>query len=281
MPVSTRTSVFISYSHADSQWLRLLNTHLKPLTRDQKLEIWSDQKIRKGERWRDRIRRQMAMARVGIFLVSADFLASDFIHAEELPPLLKAANQEGATLLTIIVRPCGGAFQDSPLSQLQAMNGPQTPLSGLTRTQREQVMVEVYNELRGLFRAPATPRPAMRKPAAAPSKAAPKKKTVPTAPKTTVSKKTAPKAAVPKKAAPKMAVPKPKTAVVKPATAKAPPSTTARRKTASTSKLAAGKKAITPAKAAPKTSAPKPAPAAKVPRKPAAARPATTRAKKK
>jgi hypothetical protein len=163
MPTA-RTSVFISYSHADRQWLRLLNTHLKPLTRDQKVEIWSDQKIRKGERWRDRIHKQLAMARVGIFLVSADFLASDFIHAQELPPLLRAAEKEGATLLTVIVRPCAGAFQDSPLSQLQAMNGPHAPLSGLSKTQREQVMASVYDELRGIFRAPAAS-PA-RKPAA-------------------------------------------------------------------------------------------------------------------
>lgn len=172
MPTPARTSVFISYSHADSQWLRLLNTHLKPLVRDQKLEIWSDQKIRKGERWRDRIHKQMAMARVGIFLVSADFLASDFIHAEELPPLLKAADREGATLLTVIVRPCAGAFQDSPLSQLQAMNGPHAPLSGMSKTQREQVMASVYDELRGLFRVP-TKTPAPRQPAA--PKAAPKR----------------------------------------------------------------------------------------------------------
>ncbi|MDB5269891.1 MAG: hypothetical protein JWP58_2931 [Hymenobacter sp.] len=177
MPASVRTSVFISYSHADSQWLRLLNTHLKPLVRDQNLEIWSDQKIRKGERWRERIHQQMAMARVGIFLVSADFLASDFIHAEELPPLLQAADREGATLLTIIVRPCEGAFQDSPLSELQSINGPRTPLSGMSRTQREQVMVEVYNELRSLFRSSAA-RPARRKPAAAPKPAA-KKSAVP------------------------------------------------------------------------------------------------------
>lgn len=180
MPASTRTSVFISYSHADSEWLRLLNTHLKPLVRDQNLEIWSDQKIRKGERWRDRIHQQMAMARVGIFLVSADFLASDFIHAEELPPLLEAADREGATLLTIIVRPCEGAFHDSPLSELQSMNGPRTPLSGMSRTQREQVMVEVYNELRTLFRSPAA-RPARRKPIVAPKPAA--KKPVAPAPK--------------------------------------------------------------------------------------------------
>ena len=152
---SARTSVFISYSHADLPWLRQLNTHLKPLTRDQKVEIWSDQKIRKGARWREQIQKQLAMARVGIFLVSADFLASDFIHAEELPPLLKAAEKDGAILLTIIVRPCAGAFQDSPLSQLQAMNGPHAPLSGMNKNQREQIIASVYDELRGIFRAPA------------------------------------------------------------------------------------------------------------------------------
>jgi hypothetical protein len=276
MPASTRTSVFISYSHADSQWLRLLNTHLKPLIRDQKLEIWSDQKIRKGERWRDRIRRQMAMARVGIFLVSADFLASDFIHAEELPPLLKAANQEGATLLTIIVRPCGGAFQDSPLSQLQSMNGPQSPLSGMTRTQREQVMVDVYNELRDLFRTPATPRPAKHKPASTVSKVTPKKRPTPATPKTV-----APKAVQPRAASQKAAAAKPETAVSKAKTAKTPSPSTARRKPVGTSKPATSKKVSTTAKDAPKTSALNSGSATKAARKPTASRPATTRAKKK
>lgn len=173
MPTFARTSVFISYSHADIAWLRLLNTHLKPLTRDQKVEIWSDQKIRKGARWREQIHKQLAMARVGIFLVSADFLASDFIHAEELPPLLKAAEREGATLLTVVVRPCAGAFKDSPLNPLQAMNGPDSPLSGMSKTQREQIMASVYDELRSIFRAPA-PKQATQSKTTKPNTAAPK-----------------------------------------------------------------------------------------------------------
>jgi hypothetical protein len=144
-----RNSVFISYSHADAKWLTLLNTHLQPLVRDQKLQIWSDKDIRKGERWRDRIRRQLAQARVAIFLVSADFLASDFIHSEELPPLLDAANKEGSVLLSVIVRPC--AFRDSPLSKLQSVNNPSQPLSGMNKTQREHVMLSVYEELRRIF----------------------------------------------------------------------------------------------------------------------------------
>ncbi|MGI4822640.1 MAG: toll/interleukin-1 receptor domain-containing protein [Janthinobacterium lividum] len=256
-----RTSVFISYSHADSQWLRLLNTHLKPLVRDQKLEIWSDQKIRKGERWRDRIHKQMAMARVGIFLVSADFLASDFIHAEELPPLLKAADREGATLLTVIVRPCAGAFQDSPLSQLQAMNGPHAPLSGMSKTQREQVMASVYDELRGLFRVPAKV-PTPRQPAA------------PKAPKRLATTKTpATGAAAKSKAIAKSrAIAKNKVPLATPAdtaTAKTVPKSVARPNPKSAAPAAPKATTKTAAKAAPQT-----------PAKKARARPAAPRAKK-
>lgn len=163
MPTAARTSVFISYSHADSQWLDLLDTHLKPLTRDHNVEVWSDQKIRKGERWRECIHTQMAKARVAIFLVSASFLGSDFIHAEELPPLLRAAKRAGATLLTIIVRPCAGSFQDSPLSHLQTMNSPQNPLSGMSATGQEQVMASVYDELRAIFRGSPALAPPVRK----------------------------------------------------------------------------------------------------------------------
>lgn len=167
---AARTSVFISYSHADTKWRDLLLKHLYLLIRNQKVKVWSDLDIRKGERWRARIKRELAQARVGIFLVSADFLASDFIHAVELPPLLAAADQEGATLLSIIVRPC--PFEDSPLAHLQTMNNPRKPLSGLSPTEREQAMVKVYNELRGLFRlTPSSKAPAVKtpkKPAATP-----------------------------------------------------------------------------------------------------------------
>ncbi|PJJ48530.1 toll/interleukin-1 receptor domain-containing protein [Hymenobacter chitinivorans] len=166
---TARTSVFISYSHADSHWREMLTIHLHPLVRDQHVQIWSDWDMHKGERWQDRIRRQLAQAKVAIFLVSADFLASDFIHAEELPPLLVAAEQEGAILLSIIVRPC--AFRDSPLSRLQAMNSPSQPLSGMSKTQRERVMLSVYEELRSVFR----PQPGLAEPPAAPLGAASKK----------------------------------------------------------------------------------------------------------
>ena len=48
-------------------------------------------------------------------LVSTDFLASDFITHDELPPLLEAAEQEGTLILPVIVSPC--AFERSKLAR--------------------------------------------------------------------------------------------------------------------------------------------------------------------
>lgn len=148
-----RTSVFISYSHADEKWRKLVEKHLTPLKRDYHLRIWSDQNLLEGEPWLDRIKRELATAKVGILLISANFMASDFIQSDELPPLLAAARQEGVTLLSVMVGYCH--FATSPLSKLQAFNKPDRPLSALTPPQRDKEMARLCARLLKLFGLPA------------------------------------------------------------------------------------------------------------------------------
>lgn len=170
MSASTRTSVFISYSHADERWRKLVEKHLAPLRREHSLRIWSDQNLEPGEPWLDRIKRELATARVGILLVSANFMASDFIHSDELPPLLLAAKQEGVTLLTVVVGHCH--FANSPLSKLQSFNKPDKPLEALTLPQRNKEMARLCAllvKIFGLHASAAQP--------AAPKTPAPKKAT--------------------------------------------------------------------------------------------------------
>lgn len=135
-------NVFISYSHKDKRYLDRLLVHLKPLERHRHIDTWSDIRIQSAERWRDEIQEALLSSQVGILLVSADFLASDFITSNELPPLLLRAEQNKCQILPIVVGPC--LFQQiQALQQFQAANPPDKPLSNLKRAQQEKVLRDV------------------------------------------------------------------------------------------------------------------------------------------
>jgi hypothetical protein len=140
--VSTRNEIFISYSHKDTRFLERLQIHLKPIERLGAITRWDDTLIKPGEKWRDSIRLALERAKVAVLLISADFLASDFITTNELPPLLAAAESEGAVILPVIVSPSRFQHIES-LSQFQAVNSPWRPLTRMTRGAQEEVFVKI------------------------------------------------------------------------------------------------------------------------------------------
>lgn len=143
-----RTKIFISYSHKnDKKHLERLQVHLEPYVRARIFEVWDDTHIRPGKNWKKEIERAIASATVAIFLVSADFFASKFIAASELPPLLEAGRTRGTLILSVIVGACN--FSDTELGQLQAVNSPSRPLNSLKGYQREEVWVKVINHIKG------------------------------------------------------------------------------------------------------------------------------------
>lgn len=100
------------------------------------IDPWDDTKIKPGTEWREEIRNALERARVAVLLVSADFLASDFIATNELPPLLQAAEAHGTLMLPLIIDHC--RFEKiEGLSRFQAVNNPSKPLATLDRSQRE------------------------------------------------------------------------------------------------------------------------------------------------
>ena len=86
----SRRTVFISYAHQDVVYLNRLTTHLRPLEREGLLEVWTDTKLIPGANWRREIELALKRARIALLLLSADFMASEFIHHYELPSLLAA-----------------------------------------------------------------------------------------------------------------------------------------------------------------------------------------------
>jgi len=101
-----KAKVFVSYSHKDKKWKDMLLSQLKVLEKENGISIWSDDQIDVGDDWFQKIQDAIEQATIGIFLVSTDFLNSDFIGKEEIPGLLEKRAKEGMWLIPILVRPC-------------------------------------------------------------------------------------------------------------------------------------------------------------------------------
>ena len=140
-----RTDVFVSYSHKDVRWLNRLQVHLKPLTREGKVEIWNDTLLQSGTKWQETIRHALTRAKVAVLLVTADFMASDFIAYDELPTLLVAAETEGAIILPVIISPSW--FEKTSLARFQAVNPPSKPLIRMSKARQEEVWLKVAEEI--------------------------------------------------------------------------------------------------------------------------------------
>ncbi len=133
-----RDKVFVSYSHKDAEWLERLQVHLKPLQREGKVDWWDDTRINAGMKWRMEIKNAIDVARVAVLLISADFFASDFIAEYELPPLLRAAESEGMTILPVIISP--SRYQnDKSLSEFQSINKPSQPVIDMEKGESEKL----------------------------------------------------------------------------------------------------------------------------------------------
>lgn len=131
-------TVFVSYSHKDTVYLERLKVHLKPLERRSLIQLWSDTLILSGEKWKEKIQKALENSAIAILMISADFLASDFIVNDELQPLLKEAEQKGTIIIPIILKPCR-FLREPSISQFQAINDPVNPLCKLEEWEQENI----------------------------------------------------------------------------------------------------------------------------------------------
>ncbi|AMY07804.1 hypothetical protein LuPra_00985 [Luteitalea pratensis] len=145
-----RNRLFISYSHLDTKWLDAITEQLAVLQAEGLVSICDDTKLQVGENWYEQLNEIMLGARLGLLLISAPFLNSEFVRKEEVPRLFDQHAAVGMKIYPLLVEPCPWKRVEW-LARLQLR--PQDarreakPLSTFQGAARKQKIVDVAYEI--------------------------------------------------------------------------------------------------------------------------------------
>lgn len=160
--------VFYSYAHEDAEWREELATLLKPLVHAGKVIEWHDREIKPGSNWNAEISENLRSADLIFFLVSKDFLASDYCFGVEVETAMERLKKGGVHVVPILLKPC--LWRESRFSELQFL--PRDAKAVITWPDPEIALAEVAEEISRLVKDPPAPPPAKaaeQKPRPAPS----------------------------------------------------------------------------------------------------------------
>jgi len=144
-PKPRRDRVFISYSHLDARLFKEFKGMLAPALQRGLVDIWDDTMINPGEKWEEKIEEALDHAQVGVLLVSANYLESEFISNRELPRLLDSAENDGATIYWVLLTEC--MHERSGLSKYQAAHDTRKPLDRLDKPNRQTLWKQIASRL--------------------------------------------------------------------------------------------------------------------------------------
>jgi hypothetical protein len=120
---------FISYAKNDYWALETLLVHLKAVEKALagKIEFWADKRIEPGDYWSESIETAIRDSKLHLLLVSAAFLASDYIGRHELPAI-NAKYAAGDLVVPVILRGCIWEPFVGPLQAVPTARGRVVPI---------------------------------------------------------------------------------------------------------------------------------------------------------
>lgn len=141
---SSSVRVFISYSHRDEEFRKELDVHLSLLKRQNWIRAWDDRQVEAGTDWAKEIDDNLSNADLTLFLVSPDFLASDYCYELEAETALERHKAGATRAIPIVIRHC--EWTESPLGKLQALPSDGRPIKAFE--DRDEAWKNVVETLR-------------------------------------------------------------------------------------------------------------------------------------
>ncbi len=104
--------MFISYAREDKDFVENLETHLHPLKTMGLVDTWIDSNLKPGEESNRLIEENLRSSDIILYMVSPNFLSSEYISNNERPWAEETRQRTGAIIVPVITRPCFWEGQD-------------------------------------------------------------------------------------------------------------------------------------------------------------------------
>jgi len=138
---------FISYSHKDSTLLDSLHSHLATLRRQNLIITWTDREIPAGGVIDDHVDHNIEDAQLHLFLISSDFIDSNYCYDREFKKALKLHEEKKTIIVPIILRACDWKIPE--LRQFKALPKDAKPVTSWTST--DEAFADIANGLRAML----------------------------------------------------------------------------------------------------------------------------------
>lgn len=112
-------NLFISYSHIDERFNDELKNHFAGLKNQGLITGWDGRAILPGEDWDDEVRKKLEQADIILFLVSSDFMASEYIRDVEIHKAIERHNNGEVRIIPVLLRSCD--YRSLPIARLQVV----------------------------------------------------------------------------------------------------------------------------------------------------------------
>lgn len=100
-----KISIFYSYSHSDEAFRERLEKSLSSLRKDGLINEWHDRKIKAGDEWEDEIDKYLNEAKIVLFLISPDFIHSDYCMGVEVKRAIERHWERRCRIIPVILKP--------------------------------------------------------------------------------------------------------------------------------------------------------------------------------